>query len=230
MIVNIERELINRITINQAGFKLPQNQKPQKKEFSQLLANKIQDKKGDITVKAGDTVSQLAVKYQTSIDAIVQTNNLQNPNLILTGQILHIQSKSKEDQAITLTGVTNDVNAATSLGDKIVKYAKQFLGDKYVWGQAQPGAFDCSGLVKYAYARFGVDLPHLAQAQADKVNHISTSQAQAGDLLFWQNKQGHVVHVGIASGDGHYINALNPQQGVRIDGMAQKANFAGRVI
>ncbi|CAH0417829.1 C40 family peptidase [Periweissella ghanensis] len=187
-----------------------------------------------LTVKAGDTVSELALQYHTSIDAIVQSNHLQDPNLILIGQKLMLANSSQAEAIATPTrtnAVTNDESIGKAgVQQQAVQFAKQFLGNAYVWGSAKPGAFDCSGLVSYAYQQFGVQLPHLAQAQADQTRHIATKHAQAGDLLFWQNQRGHVYHVAIALGDGHYVNALDPAHGVQIDGMAAPANFAGRVI
>lgn len=200
--------------------------------FTQMMATQNPPQ---LTVKAGDTVSELALQYHTSIDAIVQSNHLQDPNLILIGQKLMMANSSQAeaiDTPIRTNVVANGAQSIRKAGvqQQVGQFAKQFLGDAYVWGSAKPGAFDCSGLVSYAYQQFGVQLPHLAQAQADQTHHIATKDAQAGDLLFWQNQRGHVYHVAIALGDGHYVNALDPAHGVQIDGMAAPANFAGRVI
>src|SRR5262249_33113374 len=46
------------------------------------------------------------------------------------------------------------------IGVRAVAYARRFLGVPYVWGGSGPGGFDCSGLVRYVYQRFGVSLPH----------------------------------------------------------------------
>lgn len=196
--------------------------------FAQMMDTQNQQQ---LIVQAGDTVSQLALQHHTSIAAIVQSNHLQDPNLILVGQKLTIASSS-QGGIPEVAASSNDAQMVSEDGvqQQAVQFAKQFLGNAYVWGSAKPGAFDCSGLVSYAYKQFGVELPHLAQAQADQTQHIATKNAKAGDLLFWQNQRGHVYHVAISLGDGHYVNALDPAHGVQIDGMAAPANFAGRVV
>ncbi|CAH0416916.1 LysM peptidoglycan-binding domain-containing C40 family peptidase [Periweissella fabaria] len=201
--------------------------------FKQTVVDQVSRQ---VVVKAGDTVSELAVQHHTSVTAIVQNNHLQNPDMILIGQKLRIKSDDVEGPSVIDSSMIAKASAAQSqingqdLGTQVSQFAKQFLGDAYVWGSAKPGAFDCSGLVSYAYQRFGVQLPHLAQAQAEQTQRITTKAAQPGDLLFWQNQQGHVYHVGIALEGGHYINALDPAHGVQVDGMATPATFAGRVI
>lgn len=208
------------------------NQLPlgQKQAFAKVMAQNKAEAEQKISVKDGDTVSQLAVDYNTSIDAIVRMNHLNDPNLILTGQTLQIKTNNNNGLTSSVqTEASQRLAGKNNLGQDVVTYAKNFLGDAYVWGQAKPGTFDCSGLVSYVYQKFGVKVPHLAQAQADQTQHIATKDAQPGDLLFWQNKQGHVYHVALAMGNGHYVNALNPEYGVRIDGMAKPADFAGKI-
>jgi cell wall-associated NlpC family hydrolase len=71
------------------------------------------------------------------------------------------------------------VGAATA-----VAAAETRLGDPYVWGAAGPTSFDCSGLVMWAWAHAGVNLPHFSGAQYASTPHISMSQLQPGDLVF----------------------------------------------
>lgn len=54
-----------------------------------------------IQVKYGDTVSELAEQYGTTTDAIVQANNLRDPNFILAGQNLVIPAKGQSVQAVS---------------------------------------------------------------------------------------------------------------------------------
>ncbi len=67
------------------------------------------------------------------------------------------------------------------------------VGDPYVWGAAGPSAFDCSGLVMWAYAQVGISLPHYSGAQFADGIHISMSQLQPGDLVFPSNPGEHVA-------------------------------------
>ena len=74
-----------------------------------------------------------------------------------------------------------------------VAAAETRLGDPYVWGAAGPGTFDCSGLVMWAWAHAGVNLPHFSGAQYSSTQHISMSQLQPGDLVFPSDPGQHVA-------------------------------------
>ncbi len=89
-------------------------------------------------------------------------------------------------------------------------------GVPYVWGGESPGVgFDCSGLVQWAWRQAGVDLPRTAAAQYDAVAHVSLSDLQPGDLLFWG--YGGISHVGMYVGGGDIINAPETGEVVRIE-------------
>src|SRR5947208_2037636 len=66
-----------------------------------------------------------------------------------------------------------------------VNTAKAQLGKPYVYGGAGPDSFDCSGLTMYAWRAGGVGLPHSAEMQYNSIAHISVSQLQPGDLVFF---------------------------------------------
>ena len=59
------------------------------------------------------------------------------------------------------------------------------VGKAYVWGAAGPDAYDCSGIVLWAYAKAGVSLPHYSGAMYNMTTRISASQLQPGDLVFY---------------------------------------------
>jgi peptidoglycan DL-endopeptidase CwlO len=87
------------------------------------------------------------------------------------------------------------------------------LGDPYVWAAAGPDAFDCSGLVQYAYAGAGVRLPHSSRLQAQTGTPVPRSQLQPGDLVFFYSP---VSHVGIYVGDGQMVHASTYGQPVEV--------------
>ena len=122
-----------------------------------------------------------------------------------------------QQQQITSGGGSslNTVNVPVSgRAAEAVAYAKSKLGDSYVYAAAGPSTFDCSGLTMMAWAQAGVSLPHNAAAQYDQIAHISLSQAQPGDLLFFLDG-GSIGHVGIYIGDGMLIDAPHPGAYVR---------------
>jgi len=99
--------------------------------------------------------------------------------------------------------------AATALNT-----AKAQLGKPYVYGAAGPDSFDCSGLTMYAWKAGGVMLPHSAEMQYNAIAHISVSQLQPGDLVFFYTP---IEHVGIYAGGGQMIDAPYTGAVVRYD-------------
>ena len=99
---------------------------------------------------------------------------------------------------------------------ELCEYAKQFLGNPYVWGGTSltKGA-DCSGFVLSVFAKYGIGLPHSSRAQANMGTKISMSEARPGDLVFY-SKGGRINHVAIYIGGGQVIHASSPKTGIRI--------------
>ena len=97
-----------------------------------------------------------------------------------------------------------------------VQFAMAQVGKAYVYGAAGPSAFDCSGLTMAAWATAGVSLPHSSSAQYSSGRHISESELQPGDLVFYYSP---ISHVGMYIGNGQIVNALNPGAGVKISGL-----------
>lgn len=85
-----------------------------------------------------------------------------------------------------------------------VNTAMAQIGDPYVWGAAGPNAFDCSGLVQYAYAAAGISLPHSSRMQSQLGTPVSRDQLRPGDLVFFYSP---VSHVGIYTGNGQMVHA-----------------------
>ena len=96
----------------------------------------------------------------------------------------------------------------------IVEYAKQFLGNRYVWGGASlTHGTDCSGFTMSLYARYGHSLPHNAAAQAGVTRKVSSPKP--GDLFFYSNGS-RINHVAMYIGSGLVIHASNPSDGIKI--------------
>jgi cell wall-associated NlpC family hydrolase len=95
-----------------------------------------------------------------------------------------------------------------------VQYALAQLGDSYVWGADGPNSFDCSGLTMMAWAQAGVSLSHSAKAQSGEGRHVSKSQLQPGDLVFYYSP---ISHVAMYIGNGRIVHAANPSEPVKTD-------------
>ena len=107
-------------------------------------------------------------------------------------------------QAAIATPTIAEVGSSAQ-GDKAVQYAKSQIGVPYVWGGESAGVgFDCSGLVQWAWASAGITIPRTTESQYPDMIHVTLTQLQPGDLLFYYNLDGdHVVdHVVMYVGSG----------------------------
>jgi cell wall-associated NlpC family hydrolase len=110
-----------------------------------------------------------------------------------------------------------------------VRFCMRYLGVPYVWGGADPGGFDCSGLVMYVFARFGVVLPHYAASQATMGVPVPPDQLQTGDLVFFGSPvPGGIHHVGMYVGNGLFIEAPHTGDVVKVSLLAGRGMTAAR--
>ena len=112
----------------------------------------------------------------------------------------------------------NTPPATSTTGSAIVEYAKQYLGYKYISGGASPEkGFDCSGFTTYVYKHFGITLNRTSSAQINNGVAVSRDNLQPGDLVIFNNDANTKIgHVGIYVGGGNFIHASNPKDGVKI--------------
>ncbi len=153
----------------------------------------------------------------------------------MAGKVSQIQKKENffNSQAFqqaaaifTKTGKYPNINPqGRSIGVQALKWALTKLGDPYVWGAAGPDTFDCSGLVMWAYAQVGVSLEHFTGDQWNEGEHISRSEIQPGDLLFFYQDIG---HVGMYVGNGLMVDAPTFGQPVQVQPVFWSA-FVGAV-
>ena len=118
--------------------------------------------------------------------------------------------------AITMTELLYGVGVSV-VRVELVEYAKQFIGNPYVWGGTSltKGA-DCSGFVLSVFKKFGVKLSHSASAQSKEGTVISVSELQPGDLIFYGNSRGSINHVAIYTGNNQVVHASTPKSGIKI--------------
>jgi cell wall-associated NlpC family hydrolase len=95
----------------------------------------------------------------------------------------------------------------------------------YVWGAAGPSAFDCSGLVMWAFQKVGISLPHYTGDQWTAGTHIAKADLRPGDLVFFYSD---VHHVGIYIGGGMMVHAPQTGDVVHVSTIGDRP-FAGAV-
>jgi cell wall-associated NlpC family hydrolase len=112
----------------------------------------------------------------------------------------------------TTAKYTGSVPSVSGKAGVAVKYAYGAIGTPYVWGADGPDGYDCSGLTMAAWRAAGVSLPHNAAMQWDVVAHLSRSQIQPGDLVFYSR----LGHVALYVGSGKVIHASTFGEPVKI--------------
>lgn len=134
----------------------------------------------------------------------------------------YVEVSSELGTAITMTELLYGQGVSDVRVD-LCQYAKEFLGNPYVWGGTSltKGA-DCSGFVLSVFRKYGVSLPHSSVAQSGRGTQIKVSEAQPGDLIFYGNGRS-INHVAIYIGGGQVIHASNPKTGIRISNVSYRS-------
>jgi peptidoglycan DL-endopeptidase CwlO len=108
---------------------------------------------------------------------------------------------------------------APGLGRAVAEFALGFRGVPYVLGGADPLGFDCSGLVQYVFAQYGIDVPRVVEEQYEVGDRIDPSDLKPGDLIFFNTKRrgNDASHVAISIGGEGFVHAPNSAGVVRIE-------------
>lgn len=105
----------------------------------------------------------------------------------------------------------------------IIEIAMLYLNAPYLWGGKTPFGIDCSGFTQMVYKLNGIKLSRDAYQQAEQGETLSfVEEAEAGDLAFFDNEEGRIVHVGIVLENNKIIHASGK---VRIDGFDHQGIF-----
>lgn len=102
----------------------------------------------------------------------------------------------------------NQIELKKISGAEIIHQAGQFLNAPYLWGGKSILGVDCSGLVQLVFSFFKFSLPRDASDQANEGEVVGfLEEALEGDLAFFVNEAGNIVHVGILLGNNRIIHA-----------------------
>lgn len=116
----------------------------------------------------------------------------------------------------TASGSTENAGGGTStsdasLGQQIVDYAVQFVGNPYVWGGTSlTNGCDCSGFVQSVFAHFGINLSRTTYTQQYEGKEVSYADIQPGDVIYYSG------HTAIYMGNNQIVHAANSRDGIKI--------------
>lgn len=113
-----------------------------------------------------------------------------------------------------------------SVGERAASIALGAVGIPYRWGGESPSSgFDCSGLVRWAYGRLGIELPHNSYALYGEGQRVSRARMQPGDVLFFEG----LGHVGLYLGRGRMVHAPQSGRDVEVVRLA-RSNYGLRLV
>lgn len=173
-------------------------------------------------VKAGDSLSIIARKYNMTVAQLKSLNGLKT-DLIRVGQTLKISGKAQPvTTARTSTTAPKISVASTKTASsafnktKLVADAKAVVGTPYLWGGNTPKGFDCSGFIYYVMNKQKSIPRQTVAGYWDMMKPVST--LSVGDFVYYETYKPGPSHMGIYVGNGKFIHA-GSSRGVEISDM-----------
>ena len=198
--LDVEREMLN-TTIQAKESEIAQLDE----EIQSVIAVQQAIAEAAARKVAKQQAAQEATADNSTPDSSNNTGNTNNN----TGNDSNSNNTGNNNTGNNNTGGGSYVPPQGTDGWAVVEYARQFLGNPYVYGgNSLTNGIDCSGFTQQIYAAFGVSLGRTDSAQATAGVEIPLSEARAGDLLVYWG------HVGIYNGSGGIIHASSPSVGI----------------
>ena len=148
--------------------------------------------------------------YSVNLVEFIENNNNELVTIPIGSDISNISLMNHKFDGKTISGKNNR--------NSIVNTALSFLNSPYLWGGKTPFGIDCSGFTQMVYKINGYKLSRDAKDQANQGETLSfIEESEAGDLAFFNNDQGDIIHVGIILQNNHIIHASGKVRIDRID-------------
>lgn len=214
-------------------------------------AEKLADKYGTkyAVLKKGTSVLNVREEKSTSSDIVTQLPEgkryavksenadwckvkVKGKSGYVAKEYVHTKYSFKEAKSLQKkTKETVRSYASENKAESLVSYAKQFIGNKYVWGGTSlTNGTDCSGFTLRVFQKFGYSLPRTSAEQAGCGSSVKLSELKPGDLVFYK-KGGRVHHVAIYIGGGQIVHAAGAKWGIITSNMNySKVSHARRIL
>ena len=177
---------------------------------SESSSSKSESSSSKSESSSGSSESSSSSAAERSAERIERTEEIKKEN----------ESSMEEEESYTPSTTHAELRA------EMVAYAKQFLGNPYVYGGTSlTNGTDCSGFTMRIYEHFGYSIPR-AGGQRTFGKLITVAEAQPGDLVFYEG------HVTMYIGDGKVIHASSERTGIIISSLSYSGTplFARNII
>lgn len=163
-------------------------------------------------------LSKLQPKYSKKlVDIIVDAANNQR-TIVMGSSVLFLKYPEINPFHLHFKHLNNSKLIPKPNKKTILKIAQQFLETPYLWGGRTAFGIDCSGFTQMVYKLSGYKIPRDASQQA-KLGEVKSfiEESEEGDLAFFDNEEGKIIHVGIMMKNHHIIHASGKVRVDRID-------------
>jgi len=172
------------------------------------------------TVRKGDRLFRIARRFQVSLRALTQANQITEHSIIRPGQRLRIPSGSSKAEAR---------QESLQSPSELVETALSYRGVPYRYAGMSSRGMDCSGLVARVLRLHGVMAPHNSRQLFKLGTPVSRAELRPGDLVFFRTRGRSISHVGIYIANGQFVHASSGGGRVQIDSL-DSGYYAQRLV
>ena len=177
--------------------------------FKSALNKVAQGVNNIVSTITGKTQSETGASDSSDTIAVNEAPSRETTSVVSAADAAANGSSTKSGSGVSVPTI-----ATTKSRQEIINYAKQFLGNPYVYGGTSlTDGSDCSGFVQQIFKHFGVTTGRSSRDQIEKAQSITFEELQPGDVIFYASGD-YVNHVAIYAGDGVIIHAANARTGI----------------